>query len=297
MKEVVFFNRYTNAVEEEKIVEEPWIRLAYSTAIGKLAVALLFKRKLFSVLFGKFASSPASRKKIEPFVKKYNLKSDSFEKKVSDFTSFNDFFIRKLKPLARPISPKPDTIIAPVDGRHLAYVNMKNLSPFFIKGEQLSVEDLIIDKVTAKKFTNGSILISRLSPIDYHRFHFPVTCVPNKTFLIRGEYSSIHPRAINGTLDIFLRNKKTSTLLHTKNCGDILMVEIGAMCVGSIRQTFVPKKPTLKGEEKGYFEFGGSTVILIFENGCVQFSDDILENTASGVETYVLMGDEVATII
>ncbi|MDR2776576.1 MAG: archaetidylserine decarboxylase [Puniceicoccales bacterium] len=297
MKEVVFFNRYTNAVEEEKIVGEPWVRWAYSTAVGKLATTLLFKRKLFSILFGKFASSSVSRREIEPFIERYNLKGDSFEKKVSDFTSFNDFFIRKLKPSARPISPKPDTITAPVDGRHLAYVNMKNLSPFFIKGEQLSVEDLIIDEVTAKKFTDGSVLISRLAPIDYHRFHFPIACVPNKTFLIRGEYSSIHPMAMNGTLDAFLKNKKMSTLLHTENCGDVLMVEIGAMCVGSIRQTFVPKKPTLKGEEKGYFEFGGSTVILIFENGRVQFSDDILENTASGVETYVLMGDEVATII
>ncbi|MDR2432879.1 MAG: archaetidylserine decarboxylase [Puniceicoccales bacterium] len=297
MKEIVFFNRYTNTVEEEEIVGELWIRLAHSTAIGRLATALLFKRKLFSVLFGKFASSPASSREIEPFIERYNLKSDSFEKKVSEFTSFNDFFIRKLKPSARPISPKSNTITAPTDGRHLAYVNMKNFSPFFIKGEQLSVEDLIVDKATAKKFTNGSVLISRLSPIDYHRFHFPIACVPNKTFLIRGEYSSIHPMAMNGMIDTFLRNKKTSTLLCTKNCGNILMVEIGAICVGSIQQTFVPKKPALKGDEKGYFEFGGSTVILIFENGRVQFSDDILENTASGVETYVLMGDEVATII
>ncbi|MDR1232715.1 MAG: archaetidylserine decarboxylase [Puniceicoccales bacterium] len=297
MKEVVFFNRYTNAVEEEKIVGKPWIQLAYSTAIGKLVVALLFKRKLFSFLCGKFASSLPSRKKIKPFIEKYNLKSDSFEKKVSEFTSFNDFFIRKLKPSARPISPKSDAITAPTDGRHLAYVNMKNLSPFFIKGEQLSVEDLIIDKVTAEKFANGSVLISRLAPVDYHRFHFPTACVPDKTFLIKGEYSSVHPTAMNGVVDTFLRNKKTSTLLHTENCGDILMVEIGATCVGSIQQTFVPKRSALKGDEKGYFEFGGSTVILIFENGRVQFSDDILENTASGVETYVLMGDEVATII
>ncbi|MDR1891141.1 MAG: archaetidylserine decarboxylase [Puniceicoccales bacterium] len=297
MKEIVFFNRYTNAVEEEKIVGEPWIRLSHSVGIGKLATALLFKRKFFSMIFGKFASSPTSRKKIKPFVEKYGLKSDSFEKKISEFTSFNDFFIRKLKPSARPISPKPNTIVAPVDGRHLAYVNMRKLSPFFVKGERLSVEDLIIDKTTAKKFTNGSALISRLSPIDYHRFHFPIACIPHKTFLIRGEYSSVHPRAMDGKIDAFLRNKKTSTLLHTENCGDVLMVEIGAMCVGSIQQTFVPKKSTLKGDEKGYFEFGGSTVILIFENGRIQFSDDILENTASGMETYVLMGDEVATIL
>ncbi|MDR2779099.1 MAG: archaetidylserine decarboxylase [Puniceicoccales bacterium] len=297
MKEIVFFNRYTNAVEEEKIVGEWWLRLAYSMAVGKLVTALLFKRKIFSVVVGKFASNPASRKKIKPFVEKYGLKSDSFEKKIREFTSFNDFFIRKLKPSARPISPKTSTITSPVDGKHLAYVNMKKLSPFFVKGEQLSVEDLIIDKAIAKKFANGSVLISRLSPIDYHRFHFPVACTPEKTFLIKGEYSSVHPMAMGGVVDTFLKNKKTSTLLHTENCGDIMMIEIGAMCIGSIQQTFAPKKPALKGSEKGYFEFGGSTVILIFENGRIQFSDDILENTASGMETYVLMGDEIATIL
>jgi phosphatidylserine decarboxylase len=101
--------------------------------------------------------------------------------------------------------------------------------------------------------------------------------------------------AMEGRIRIFLKNKRMSTLLHTEICGDILMVEIGAMGVGTIRQTFSPKNLALKGQEKGYFEIGGSTVILIFERNRVRFSEDVLENTARGMETYVLMGDEIAT--
>jgi phosphatidylserine decarboxylase len=102
---------------------------------------------------------------------------------------------------------------------------------------------------------------------------------------------------MKGDVSVFLQNKRMSTILHSKACGDILMIEIGSTGVGTIQQTFTPEKEVLKGDEKGYFEFGGSTVILIFENGRVRFSEDLLENTSNGLETYVLMGDEVASII
>jgi phosphatidylserine decarboxylase len=174
---------------------------------------------------------------------------------------------------------------------------MNDLSPLFIKGEDFSIENLILNREIAKKFSGGKILISRLCPIDYHRFHFPVDGIPEKTFLINGEYASVNPIAMAGKIDTFLKNKRMTTLLHTDICGDILMVEIGATGIGTIKQTFAPEKSALKGSEKGYFEYGGSTVISIFESGRVKFSDDILENTAQGVETYVLMGDEIATIL
>jgi phosphatidylserine decarboxylase len=225
------------------------------------------------------------------------LKRDSFEKKVSDFTSFNDFFSRKLNPFSRPIASSSDSVSAPTDGRHLAYGDMDRISPFFIKGEQIRLGELVADNGCAKKFSQGSILISRLCPIDYHRFHFPVSCIPDKTFLMKGNYNSIHPFAMKGRIGTFLSNKKMFTVLHTKACGDILMIEIGAMGVGSINQTFIPNKPTLKGAEKGFFALGGSTVILIFERGRIKFSEDILESTSRGIETYVLMGDEIGTIL
>ncbi|MDR1401857.1 MAG: phosphatidylserine decarboxylase [Puniceicoccales bacterium] len=297
MKKTLLFNRYTNAVENEEVFFGWWMNFAYSTGVGKLAIAPLIKRKIFSTLAGKFASSSLSRARIIPFIEKFKLRSDSFEKKVDDFESFNDFFYRKLKPFSRPISPKPNGVSASADGRHLAYRDMQNFSPFFIKGEQLSAENLTMDKKIADRFRGGSILISRLCPADYHRFHFPVACVPGKTFLVNGEYAAVHPIAMAGKMNAFLENKRMSTLLHTDICGDILMIEIGSTCVGTIKQTFAPDKPALKGQEKGYFKFGGSTVILIFEKGRVKFSADVLDNTSRGMETYVLMGDEIATIL
>jgi phosphatidylserine decarboxylase len=296
MSRTLVFNRYTKLVEKEEVFGEKWLNFSHSSLIGRLTVAALIERKISAMIFGKWASSPSSVAKIEPFVKKFGLRADSFEKKLRDFTSFNDFFFRKLKPSARPISPNLTAISAPADGRHLAYEDMHNLCPFFVKGESIAVEDLTIDQGMAKKFGGGSVLVSRLSPLDYHRFHFPVTCKPDKTFLMNGSYASVHPIAMRGKVDAYLRNKRMSTILRSNCCGDILMVEIGAALVGSICQTFKPNAQTLKGMEKGYFAFGGSTVILIFEQGRIKFSDDLLENSANGVETYVLMGDEVATI-
>jgi phosphatidylserine decarboxylase len=297
MERTLFFNRYTKAMEEEVVFGERWIRFAYGNFLGRLTTALLWKRKLFSTIVGKWASSAHSVDRVRPFIDKYGLRVESFEKKVRDFTSFNDFFTRKLKPSARPIAPRENSLSSPVDGRHLAYDYIGDLSPFFVKGEQISIGDLIFDDGLAKKFADGSMLISRLAPSDYHRFHFPVTCTPEKTFLMEGELASVHPLAMGGRVETYLKNRRMSTLFHSDSCGDILMVEIGATAIGSIRQTFATYKLALKGAEKGYFEFGGSTVILIFEHGRVQFSDDVLENTARGVETYILMGDEIGVIL
>jgi phosphatidylserine decarboxylase len=296
MRELVFFNRYTESVEREDIWCGAWLRFAYGTIVGRLTLGGLFRRKIFSMILGKLASTAGSRRRIDPFIEKYGLRADSFEKKVSDFESFNDFFARKMKPSARPISPKPSTLSAPSDGRHLAYENINNLGPFFVKGEQISAGELAMDRKIGEKFSRGSILISRLCPVDYHRFHFPIDGVPAKTFMVSGSYASVNPIAMAGSVSTFLQNKRMSTILRTNTCGDILMTEIGATGVGSIRQTFVPGKSVLKGEEKGYFEYGGSTVISIFESGRVKFSEDVLKNTAHGMETYVLMGDEIATI-
>ncbi|MDE6432313.1 MAG: archaetidylserine decarboxylase, partial [Opitutales bacterium] len=230
------------------------------------------------------------------FIKKYGIKEESLEKKIDDFSSFNDFFTRKLKPSARPISPRSNSIIAPSDGRVLVYNSISDTTPFFVKGEKLSISKLTRNPKFVKIFKNAGLAIIRLAPIDCHRFCFPIDCEPQMTYLINGSYLSVNPIAMKGSLKTFLENKRMSTLLCTKTCGNILMVEIGGTCVGSIKQTFSPFKKALKGQEKGYFEFGGSTVLLLFEHEKVKFADDILENTMNGIETYVLMGDSIATV-
>lgn len=294
MHNITIFNRYTKQLEYESIFGESFLKFAYNNVFGRLCVTAVVKRKIFSTLYGKYAKSKKSISKIKPFIQKYGLKTDSFEKKISDFTSFNDFFIRKLKPNARPISPNENTIVAPVDGRMLAYESNLDTTPFFVKGENLNTVDLIKNSVLMDKFKNCSLLIARLCPIDYHRFHFPVDCEPQKTYLINGSYLSVNPIAMKGYFSTFLENKRMSTILETEHYGKILMIEIGATCMGSIKQTFIPFKPAFKGEEKGYFEFGGSTIILLFEQGKIKFDNDLLDNTRNGIETYVLMGDSIA---
>ncbi|MDR1255736.1 MAG: archaetidylserine decarboxylase [Puniceicoccales bacterium] len=296
MQNITIFNRYTNKLEHEAIFGKKFLTFAYCNVLGQITISSLIKRKFFSILYGKYANSQMSVHQIRPFIKKFGIKTDSLEKKVDDFTSFNDFFCRKLKPSARPISPTPTSVAAPTDGRMLGFKSIANTVPFFVKGEQISVADLTKDPNLAEKFRDCSMLISRLCPIDYHYFHFPVDCVPQRTYLINGQYSSVHPFAMQGRFATFLENKRMSTILQTKSCGDVLMVEIGATCVGSICQTFIPFQETIKGSEKGYFQFGGSTVILLFEKGRVKFSDDLLANTQDGIETYVLMGDQIATM-
>ena len=297
MREITIFNRYTKQLERELVFGERFLRFAYNTIIGQLGVFAIFKRKIFSVIYGMYAKRKSSVSKIIPFIQKYNLREDSFEKRVSDFSSFNDFFTRKLKPSARPISPRPNNIVAPSDGRILAYQSIEDTAPFFVKGEKLSIDRLTKNFSFVQSFKNASLLIVRLAPIDCHRFCFPIDCEPQMTYLINGSYFSVNPIAMHGSFRNFLENKRMSTLLRTKNCGNILMVEIGACCVGSIKQTFSPFSPVLKGQEKGYFEFGGSTVLLLFEQGRVRFDDDLLGNTLNGVETYTFMGDSVATIL
>ncbi|MDR2435753.1 MAG: archaetidylserine decarboxylase [Puniceicoccales bacterium] len=295
MHNITIFNRYTNQLEQEAIFGRSFLGFAYCNALGRLTISSLIKRKLFSILYSKYAKSPLSTQQIKPFVEKFGIRVGSLEKKISDFKSFNDFFCRKLKPRARPIAPATDAIIAPSDGRMLAFESIEDTTPFFVKGEKMSIVALTKNSELANKFRNCSMLISRLSPTDYHHFHFPVDCVPQRTYLIDGEYSSIHPLAMRGRFVTFLQNKRMSTLLQTKLCDEILMVEVGATCVGSIRQTFVPFQETLKGAEKGYFQFGGSTVILLFKRGSLKFSEDLLKNTKDGIETYILMGDSIAT--
>ena len=297
MDSILYFNRYTNAVEEEPVIKKSFLKFLYTNPIGQLSLWMVIKRKWFSKWIGMFAQKPISVRKIKPFVWRYGIKSASFEKKISEFVSFNDFFTRKLKPSARPITPKPDAVASPVDGRHLAYQRLNDLGPVFIKGEKFDIKGLILNNKIAQKFLNGSVLISRLSPLDYHRFHFPLDGIPEKTFRINGYLESVSPLALRGRLRIFLENFRMSTILHTEKAGDVLIIEIGATNVGSISQTFSPGKAVLKGQEKGYFNIGGSTVLTFFEPGRIRFSQDILDHTAEGKETYILMGDEVGTVI
>ena len=223
------------------------------------------KIPFFSRFYGYLQKCKWSRRKVLPFIKAYHINTSEFLDPVDSFQSFNDFFIRKVKSSARPFANGNDVAILPADARYFVFNNLSKCDGFLVKGEKFSLQELLKSSTLAHKYHQGSMVIARLCPVDYHRFHFPCNCVPEEAKLINGPLYSVNPMALKNNINILTQNKKMITQLHTKNFGTILYIDVGATYVGSIHQTFTPGEPYAKGDEKGYFSFGGSCLILLFE--------------------------------
>jgi len=291
---ITFFNRLTQSLETEAVYGEGFLRFTYESALGALPLHALVKRAAFSRWYGSRMDAPASRAKIAPFLATYGVDTGEFADAPDSFRTFNEFFYRKLKPQARPIAPGDDVISLPADGRHLVLPDIAECDNFFIKGTRFDLPALLRDAALAERYALGSMLISRLCPVDYHRFHFPCAGTPGAARLINGPLYSVSPIALRSRASIHWENKREITVLRTPALGDVLLLEVGATCVGSIEQTYTPGTAIEKGAEKGYFRFGGSCFITIFEPGKIQFSDDLIEHSKAGREVYARMGDVAA---
>lgn len=293
---VTYYNRETLLIESEAIYGEKFLRWAYERPLGRLSLWLLVKRALFSRWYGWRMNRTASRKKIGPFIAKYNIREDEMTVDWREFPNFNAFFSRELKPDARPVAPENQVAIFPADGRHFAIPDIAESDGIFVKGVRFDLRALLNDGALSSRYARGAMLISRLCPVDYHRFHFPCDGTPGEARLINGPLYSVNPIALRVRPSVFWENKRLVTRHQTRQWGEVLLIEVGATCVGTVRQTHAPGVFVKKGEEKGYFLFGGSCVITIFEPGRVQFSDDLLENSAQGREVYGKMGDVAAEL-
>jgi len=290
---IKYLNRESGQVETEQVYGEGFLRWAYGNPLGKLALHGFVKRPFFSKWYGHRMNAPKTTEKIAPFLETYGLDAGDFEKNPEEFTSFNDFFYRKLKPGARPIADAP--VVLPADGRHLGFANASEIGSVFVKGQKFDVAGLLNDSDLAKKYQDGPLLLSRLCPVDYHRFHFPCSGTPGETRVLNGPLFSVSPLALRQQLSYLWENKRTITELVTEDFGTIICMEIGATCVGSIHQTFTPGQKVEKGDEKGYFAFGGSSTLLLFEPGTVALAADLLETSAKVMELYAKMGTPAAS--
>lgn len=291
MKTISYKDRITKKLVEEKIPSEGLLRWLYVNPIGKLALHSLVKRKAVSVAAGKYMNSKRSQKRIQPFIDLHQLDMSVYANKTStDYKTFNDFFYRKIDPTSRPIQ---EGIVSPADGKVLAFQNLKDVDSFFVKGTQFTPQSFIQNNELAKQFEGGALFIVRLAPTDYHRYHFPASGIARASRLIKGHLYSVSPLALKKSLKIFCQNKRELCTLETKTNGHILIADVGATMVGSIFQTYTANSQVQKGQEKGYFAFGGSTLVLMFEKGRITFSPDLLENTKNGIETAVKMGETI----
>ncbi len=295
-KPIVFFNRHTQQMETEAIYGEGFLRWAYENPLGRLTTAALVRRAAFSRWYGWRMNQPASRAKIPPFIKQYGTDIAEMADTPESFPHFNAFFCRKLKPSARPIAEGEDTIVFPADGRHFAIPDISANDGIFVKGLRFDLPALLCDDALAAKFAKGSMVISRLCPVDYHRFHFPCDGAPASPAFIPGDLYSVSPIALCQRPTLLWENKRCLTRMKTERAGEVLLLEVGATCVGTIVHTHPDGSPAAKGEEKGYFLFGGSCFITIFEPGRVRLDADLVEHSAARHEVYARMGEHMAQI-
>lgn len=290
-KPIRYIDRESGEVKTENVYGEKWLDWLYHNPVGEATLWTIAKRKIVTSLYGDQMEKPASADKIIPFVKEYDVDLSIAQKQ--NFTSFNDFFIRKLKPEARPIVADSLDVASPADGKILAYENVSN-SDFYIKGFRFNVNSFLNNPELAKKYEDGAMIVFRLAPPDYHRYHFPVSgTTASSNIKINGDYYSVNPLALRKKAEIFWLNKREYGVIKSPLFGDVVMVEVGATMVGSMIQTYSSTN-VKKGEEKGYFKFGGSTVVLLFEKNKVKIDTDLLMNTSKGLETTIKMGERIA---
>lgn len=290
---IKYYNRKTKEYETEKVAGDKYLQWTYSSPIGMRFLELLIKKKLFSKLYGSFCDSKRSLKKVYSFIEDFDINMSHSERSISEFNSFNDFFTRELKEEARPIDRSIDSLVSPGDGRLLAFENINLNKLVQVKGFTYRLDKLINNTDISKKFSGGICLILRLCPTDYHRFHFIDDGVCEETVKITGDYYSVNPAALERIPELFCKNKREWSIFHSENFGDILHIEVGATCVGSIIQTYTPGRNTKKGSEKGYFKFGGSTTILFLTKDKVKIDRDIIDETNKGYETKILIGEKI----
>lgn len=292
MELITYIDRATGKEVQENPPGEGLLKFLYHSPIGRLGILPLARRKFISDWYGRRMSSTESAKGIEEFVDQYNINMDHAVKSIYEYTSFNDFFYRKLKPEARPIG---SGIVSPGDGKLLAFETASQVNQFFIKGNDFTIERYLADRKLAEKYRDGALIILRLAPNDYHRYHFPCDGTPTKSTKIKGLYYSVSPYALSWDFArVFCQNKREYTQLKTEDKGDILLSPLGATMVGSIHESYTPETPVQKGDEMGYFSFGGSTIVMLTEPGAVTIDDDLIQNTRNGQETAVLMGEKIA---
>ena len=295
MKQIQFVDRRTRELITESVMGDKALRFAYETLLGRTLWPALFGSRLVSSCLGRKYDSPKSKAAIRSLASIPGCIPEEAEKPIEDYGSFNEFFTRRLKEGARPLGKG---LVSPADGRLMLYLNAAADNPFPLKGATRSLrtvfdaQGMSLTNNQQPTTDNFDIVVVRLAPVDYHRFHFPCDCmVEGEVRVVPGKYHSVNPVALVRYPDVYADNERQ--IVKCKAAfGDFWMVDVGAFGVGTIVQTFLGSKHA-KGAEKGYFKFGGSTVMMILPAGAVRFDPDLVENSGKGLETRVFCRETI----
>ncbi len=275
---------------EQTTGQDELLAKLYGSTIGRGAMKIA-SLPIFSKLMRFFLDGRLSSAFVLRFAERNDI--DIFDFENRKYYSFNDFFVRKIKPGRRRVDRDKNVIIAPSDGKISAY-RITNSSEFVVKNSVYTVGSLLRDSKLAERYNGGTAIIIRLSPDDYHRYCYCADGEKSRNRTINGVLHTVNPIA-NKYLPVYKENCREYCIIRTKNFGDIIQMEVGATLVGKITNVHpYGRRMVRKGEEKGYFEFGGSTIILLLEKGKAAADEDLLINTREGFETKVLQGERIA---
>jgi phosphatidylserine decarboxylase len=285
-------DRRTGRIVAEQVPGERALRWLYGTSLGRAFFRLALDGPLCSSLYGWWQKGRWTRRKIYSFVEQYRIDQGEFELPLDQYRTFNDFFTRRLRNGARPFAPDPYLLCCPADGKVLVYPCLEHNTRLPVKSCAISPASLLAGSGDPALYQGGAALVVRLAPYDYHRFHFPDAGRAGPARQVAGHYHSVNPLALARVPEVFHLNKRAVTCLDAAHFGPLAYVEIGALNVASIVQTYAPG-PVERGQEKGFFQFGGSTLVLLFAPGMVRFDDDLLADSAQGLEVHVRTGERI----
>lgn len=267
--------------------QDRFLEWMYGTRSGRLLVRLMIRPGV-SRAAGWLLDRRVSALAVGPFIRKNHICMDDFEQRR--FCSFNDFFTRRVLPGKRPVDDAPAHLIAPCDSKLTVY-DIRPDSRFWIKGTEYTLEGLLQSKELAETFLGGTLLLFRLTVGDYHRYAYIDSGFVGGSTRIPGVFHTVNPAAAS-RYPIYRENTREYSLLESQQFGTVLQMEVGAAMVGRIVNA-PGSRSVRRGEEKGRFEFGGSTVIVLLQKGRAVLDADLLRNTAQDAETVVRLGERI----
>lgn len=275
------------AIRDSGPGQDKMLKALYGKPLGRMMLKPLLGPTV-SKLAGKVLDSKLSKPLIRSFVKSNQIDLSQYE--AEEYPSFNDFFSRHIKPEARPVDMDPSHLISPADSK-LTVLPITQEARFTIKDTPYTVASLLQSKTLAEAFSGGQLLIFRLSVEDYHRYHYPVSGRRDPFVHIPGKLHTVNPIA-NDYYPIYKENTREYCTIHSQEFGDLVMMEVGALLVGKIVNHKGCRR-VKRGQEKGYFQYGGSTVVVLLKQDAAVIDPDILENSRQGFETVVKYGEKI----
>ena len=267
--------------------QDRFLRFLYTNRLGRSLLKIMISEKVTNLIEW-YMNTRISTLKIDGFIKENHIRISDYEKKF--YKNYNEFFTRKIKKNKRPVDMRENVLVSPSDGKVTVFpisdrliVNIKNID--------YSVKSLLLDRELSEEMEGGWLYVIRLTVDNYHRYSYPDSGYQYENYYIPGVFHTVNPVALENT-SVFAQNCRAYTIIDSVHFGRLIQMEVGAMGVGRIvnhkESDFVNK-----GEEKGYFEFGGSTICLFVTKDGARPDEDIIKNTEEGCETLVKLGEHI----